>query len=1433
MATPQQKQDEKLKRKLRPFFDKNAGLGKRWKSLTSYNEKAGVEDLNKFFNENFYMIYGVFLDTFSAYENNCKKGRHSASEVTDVMEVLRNVLIHLSELIRKKWQTRSIAAVLEKLLYKENKINVRVSGFGLLLIFLEAVQTLETSQIELFASSIDLTVFAVGANQGARFRRVALSAPDKTSVLVPSNTAGLPENSVKLWEDMLDYVTNKPGVFGFWIDHLKKQYFSIFYPEVSKRVGIVDDDFGFPACCPHPIQRVNISRLAQWMNNEQISSILWSSEENIQLMLEMFSQSCKLPIAYADTIKEAINLFQNLFLGAAKLPPEIEARHVEFRQFFFQQLPNIFNINPEDKPQEHLALCQEIVQRFKAIFFEKYASFAVETQECMLHILLATTIDVCKNHKKFDISLVKAMLDTVFLLWIRTKRNTDEMWLALQNGIDSIFHFMEPIIQTQLKLIQLTLTIKTMLYPERKVKKKPPAKTPEGGEVPAKKFSQSICPDSRAPLPEYPADPNITGINWDSEEVIFVWNQVLQVFRNVNQIKDPQLHAEAIKVLCEVIEILLRAEEDIPYQEPVHQPLCLINIFGHWLFEACYLPESFLTGKSYAVGTLCRLVVRHYGDLLPLEFLSHFYAIIHHCLKSHPNSIVSHSILTNSNNIFNLALPGCNILIPHYIQEIKRAIKAPNKDVRLKSILITNSLICYPNHLDSLTCPSEFSSKSADYDLGASLKKEIVQILIEYVNCDTEVPEHRVSAIWGMCCTVFEELNNTPNHAMIKDIIRTLLPCCMSAEALVARAALDSISTLTLVYEELRALDESIINIIADILSANILRQLLEAKQSKTYQLNESLVADHFYCLLDWVMSSPGYLFDKKAIASKVFEAIEIGLLGQKLQVEGPVQVDKKKIKRASVKEQPGSVESQLTDLLENLIQKPVHNSLVIKEAAHILLVQLCNFLQNFPCGEGIEIMSSQITESDDIFKDQIPLFYIYNDFALFSLVEVPQTDGSHMARIILRDCTGKYAWDARINYKNYIHEVPLPFCLLKKPILPPPEPDPVVVSQSVREPRVPPKSTPESGPTVDQLEDLLQYLGETFPDCLPENGAPLNRPSDTRSEYKSSIEAFEVRLLEQRKKDSTTVEFLQANLPPYQDWAFLPSQPPVPESPLHHCRLFLNHMGFLSYDKQAAFSMVDFSPRFQRSLQQLDKTSGREMLKIGVIYVKEGQDDQKIILRNDTKSELYAEFVRGLGWPIDIASHRGYLGGLDPKLTTGVTAPYYANSIMEVIFHEITSMPTNPSDNQQIHKKRHVGNDIVHIVYSENTGDYLPTTITSQFNDAHIIVYPLPNGLYRIQIYRKDNVQLFGPLIHGMCISKRLLAPLVRQTAINANRYVRYNTGGYSRPFPTRRRALDEIVERFKQARPYEEMVNELFSPTKPVAAQPSVSAPGTPQQA
>jgi len=53
----------------------------------------------------------------------------------------------------------------------------------------------------------------------------------------------------------------------------------------------------------------------------------------------------------------------------------------------------------------------------------------------------------------------------------------------------------------------------------------------------------------------------------------------------------------------------------------------------------------------------------------------------------------------------------------------------------------------------------------------------------------------------------------------------------------------------------------------------------------------------------------------------------------------------------------------------------------------------------------------------------------------------------------------------------------------------------------------------------------------------------------------------------------------------------------------------------------------------------------------------------------------------------------------------------------------------------------RHLGNDEVHIVWSEHWRDYRRTIFKTQFADVLIIIYPLPSKLFRVQINKKTNV--------------------------------------------------------------------------------------------
>uniref|UniRef100_A0ACB8G4Y8 Ral GTPase-activating protein subunit alpha-1 n=1 Tax=Sphaerodactylus townsendi TaxID=933632 RepID=A0ACB8G4Y8_9SAUR len=85
--------------------------------------------------------------------------------------------------------------------------------------------------------------------------------------------------------------------------------------------------------------------------------------------------------------------------------------------------------------------------------------------------------------------------------------------------------------------------------------------------------------------------------------------------------------------------------------------------------------------------------------------------------------------------------------------------------------------------------------------------------------------------------------------------------------------------------------------------------------------------------------------------------------------------------------------------------------------------------------------------------------------------------------------------------------------------------------------------------------------------------------------------------------------------------------------------------------------------------------------------------------------------------------------------------------------------------------KLRHLGNDEVHIVWSEHTRDYRRGIIPTEFGDVLIVIYPMKNYMFSIQIMKKPEVPFFGPLFDGAIVNGKILPIMVRATAINASR--------------------------------------------------------------
>lgn len=433
-----------------------------------------------------------------------------------------------------------------------------------------------------------------------------------------------------------------------------------------------------------------------------------------------------------------------------------------------------------------------------------------------------------------------------------------------------------------------------------------------------------------------------------------------------------------------------------------------------------------------------------------------------------------------------------------------------------------------------------------------------------------------------------------------------------------------------------------------------------------------------------------------------------------------------------------------------------------------------------------------------------------------------------HVARLTIRDNSGRFSWDSQPLYE--LSDPASDLCIRKKTyesrqiessFNPNNMPEGTFVEDrgddraSAFVPLGRPADAPSDGPAeVGDLDSLLVHLsGRT--DCLNAAGDRfLGKPLQLPPPFQQGLRECEQILVQQGTIQSERVASRKRNRPDCDTWGCILPERAIRYGKLHGTRLFMSHLGWMSFERNAIFQPLDWeNSKFKRSVRQLDSTTyGREVTKVGLVYVAPSQEDERSLFRNESGSPTYSEFVEGLASVVNIAEHRAYLGGLDRSGTCGATLPYYHSSTAELCFHEVVRMPTVQKDPQQILKKRHVGNDIIHVIWDEHLRDYNPQTIASQFNDAHIMVYPLPNGLFRIQTAQKKEVGSFGPLVHNMVVSKEILPILARQTALNANQVVRSNQEAYLGQFVGRKDALNDLIKRCSVRKTYNEFLFDLF---------------------
>ncbi|XP_076098207.1 ral GTPase-activating protein subunit alpha-1-like isoform X9 [Mytilus galloprovincialis] len=967
----------------------------------------------------------------------------------------------------------------------------------------------------------------------------------------------------------------------------------------------------------------------------------------------------------------------------------------------------------------------------------------------------------------------------------------------------------------------------------------------------------------------------VTG--WTPDVAVGLWRRMLGTLGGINKVEDAENHALVFEELSLLIETMNKMKENAGVSlDNLSSPLPSEYIpplfyFAPWLFECLSLSNKYKRGKLLAYQLLCQMIVQRHDVPVPSEMASQFYLLLHRGLVSNDQDIINVLVKYCGVKFLSMSVTGSSLLVLDFIQAAGAVISAVdiNSCPRPEAVSILGGLTCFPNHF------TEFQVIDSNYLMLKKLQskdfKEQIMIHLLRAGKKEQSGYARSVAVSGIGIFLYEELSHGTLHPKLNEAFIVIFGNLRCVNRSVARVATDMLAMLVDHIKVLLDYHPELPKRIIEVVMATV-STLIPVSGISNSDEEKKLIISMMFCVVDWCMHMPiNSLLETtdsdKGCIYKVFQMLNYA-------VSGHTEETLNQVKQSLIGMIQDADFDNLRDLTSNFTRRPSPDKMssrssdspkpeshdTVKLAAKTLINHLVNHLCHFPMGSGASRINSSIQEfhdwedmtcddlKSDLFFSPNLQFFILNKRTLISFIELSAltnapgggvtaglTTARTVCRVILRDLTGKYSWDSSVLYAppwcnkgsslnnakallDICTEIEREPLLIQEEEIPPS----ILPSTVHRSPSQIPYHQTDNEVEYDNLNDLLGYIGYTSPECILEPGLPLNVEAPIPEGLSEDAENVVTDMVIDQKDGELDYYQKHKNSQRHVENVNLIAQPQMPlevqdpVSPFQICRMLLNQMGLLAWEKRCSFDLLKKSDSMLRQLKYLDNQKCRETHKFAVIYVAEGQEDKNSILNNTGGSKAYEDFISGLGWEIDLETHQGFLGGLHQNKSTGDTAPYFATSLYECIYHVSTRMPSG--SDEAIHTKiKHLGNDEVHIVWSEHFRDYRRGIIPTEFGDVIIVIYPLPNGLYRIQIIRKAEIPYFGPLFNGAIVDRKILPGLVRAAAINASRIKRAQMSLYHSFYEERAKGFDTLVQNHIDMTMFEDFSASVFAPVLP----------------
>ncbi|CAF4043900.1 unnamed protein product [Rotaria sp. Silwood2] len=203
--------------------------------------------------------------------------------------------------------------------------------------------------------------------------------------------------------------------------------------------------------------------------------------------------------------------------------------------------------------------------------------------------------------------------------------------------------------------------------------------------------------------------------------------------------------------------------------------------------------------------------------------------------------------------------------------------------------------------------------------------------------------------------------------------------------------------------------------------------------------------------------------------------------------------------------------------------------------------------------------------------------------------------------------------------------------------------------------------------------------------------------------------------------------------------------------------------------------------------IKSYDEKLETQKFKFGVIYQRRGQTTEEEFFNNQNHHRSFEEFLDIIATKVSLKNFKGYRGGLDISEQTDSPISYYeCYDQKEIMFHVSTLLPYTHNDTIQIQRKRHIGNDIVAIIFQEENTPFHPSMIKSNFLHVFLVVQPaqiLSRPCYKIMLIARDDIENFPPHLPKNIVYVRTaeqLKPFILSKLINAE-YAAYRCRTFS----------------------------------------------------